>query len=399
MNILKRNIIIIILLINVLFGCKSPEEIQKPYVKIKEAPAAQLNYYLPKNVYHIQVKVIRKQVFRGPYAAFSEEYLGIDKNVARYDETNFKILSAEVNVLSEPDGSEQFFVHMAETDVIPFNVTKNGVLAGVNREEIQEPEAYNFRDIIPKKKSYAYLDLSVKPIVDIRDEVSYEYKKVDSALVRVPVENTVTEVKNFQQLAWSAAKFIATLRESRFRLLAGLSEMDQIPEHVQNRVAKIDEIEARYLELFIGHHEYDTLTYNFFYEPDRHGQQNAQKPLFYFSTRNGVGKATSEIMEQDTYSRGVPVIFKLIPRVLPETRGKLALETIEPKGLVYKIPARASAVVQIKEKKLVQKQVPVAQWGSMAFLPASMLKKENTRVWFDIKTGQLIKIQSLDILE
>ncbi len=394
MNILRGNFITITLLMMLLAGCKSPEEIQKPYVKIKESPKAQMSYYLPKNVYHIQVKVIREQIFRGPYSAFSEEYLGIDKNVARYDEISYALQSAEINVLSEPDAAEQYFVHMEGNEIIPFNVTKTGVLAGVNREKIQEPANYDIKDVVPEKREYAFLDLSVKPIVDIRDEVSYEYKKVDSALVRVPVESTVTEVKNFQQLAWSAAKFIATLRESRFRLLAGLSEMDQIPERVQARIAKIDEIEARYLELFIGHRDYDTLTYNFFYEPGRHGERDARKPLFFFSTRNGIRKVSGDIVEQDTYSRGVPVVFKLMPRVLPETKEKTAFETIEPKGLIYKIPALANAELIMKDKVLARKHIPVAQWGSLSFIPAELLTKEGIEVWFDIQTGQLLKMKS-----
>lgn len=381
----------IIIITVLLVSCKPEEVVLKPYVKLKESAASQLNYYLPKNAYHIQIKVLRKQEFKGPFSDYADDYLGLTDHVIRFDNTAYSLSDVKLNMLTFTDGGEQYFIHIDGTRSVPIQLTRIGTLAGINsniKTEITLPE---MDDLLPEQADYAFTDISVHPIVDINEEMSYEYKKIDSALVRVPVKKENTTIKNFQELAWSAAKFIATLRENRFRLLAGVLETDKVPETVKGRITELNKLEKNYLELFIGHTIIDTLTYNFMYEPEKQNFENASKIICYFTKKEGIKPSRNDDNPNLLY--GTPVTIKLTPAILPDVQKREELEKIEPLGLIYKIPAQAKAEVNLNGKTLLSKIVPVAQWGSYAYLPAELLY-ENKIIEFDINTGQLIHIRN-----
>lgn len=374
-------------------ACKSGEEVQKPYVKLKKGSDARISYYLPKNAYHVQLTLVRTQQFKGPFSDFAGEYLGINENTVKFDDVNYQIADADVNLITYPDPAEYYHIHLDDNRIVTLNVTEEGILAGINTQNINRINNPEIKDHLPPKQNFVFTDLSVKPIVDITEEVSYEYKKIDSALVRVPVEKEVTEVKNFQEMAWSAAKFISTLRESRFRLLAGISETDHVPETVTGRTEALDILEQRYLELFTGHTIHDTLVYNFVYEPDPHLAEDTQEILFYFSESNGIRIKSKGAENDKLYGLGTPVYFRLVPEVLPERKNKSRFEQIEPMGLIYRSAARAQLEVKMKDRILVEGRFPVAQWGSRAFLPATLLYDTTHQLNFDPRTGQLLEIR------
>ncbi|WP_462280214.1 DUF4831 family protein [Salinivirga cyanobacteriivorans] len=389
---MQKIIFYISMLALILVGCKSKEEVQKPYVKVKASNHAQLSYFLPKNAFHVRIYIVREQQFKGPFSDYASEYLGIDADVVKYDDVNYELADAEINLHTYPDPAEQYYVHIDDKQPVNINLTSEGILAGVNEQRTFRVENTELTNYLPPVNDFVFTDLSVKPIVDITEEVSYEYKKVDSALVRVPVEKEVTEVKTFQEMAWGAAKFIATLRESRFRLVAGISETDQIPEIIEGRTEELDLLEQKYLELFTGHVIRDTLIYNFLYEPEAGMPEDLKEVLFYFSKSNGIKQRTGGIENDNLYGLGSPVYLNVTPAILPEQQNKQKLEQLEPKGIVYRIPARASLELQINDKNLAKEFFPVAQWGKHSFLPSSMLNESENKVIFDVRTGQILQI-------
>lgn len=372
-----------------LVSCKPEEIVLKPYVKLKESNQSQISYYLPKNAYHVQIQVIRKQEFKGPFADYADDYLGLNDHVIRFDKTTYNLDDVQLNLLTYTDGGEQYFIHIDGTKHVPIQLTPLGTLAGINSNLKTDLTIPEMNDQLPDKPDFAFTDISVHPIVDITEEMSYEYKRVDSALVRVPVRKESTIVKSFQELAWSAAKFIATLRENRFRLLAGVLETEKVPETVDERVTELNKLEKNYVELFIGHTIVDTLIYNFVYDPDRQDFENASKILCYFTENEGIKPSRNDDNPNLLY--GTPVTLKLTPAILPDVQKREEMEKIEPLGLVYRIPAQAKAQIQLNEKTLLSQIIPVAQWGSYSYLPAELLY-ENKTIEFDINTGGLLKI-------
>ncbi|MFO7862934.1 MAG: DUF4831 family protein [Salinivirgaceae bacterium] len=389
----RNTIIFTAIIFTILSGCKQTEEITKPRVTFKHDEGALLSYYLPENSYHIQLKVIRKQAFRGPFVDYANDYLRIDKDIIRYNETTYEIDDVSVNVLAHPDPAEHYYVLLDEAANVPITLNSNGILSGINTAPAATKEFEIEKDHTPEPQSFTFTDLSVSPIVDISEKISYEYKKVDSALVRVPVERVETEVKNFQQLAWSAAKFISTIRENRFKLLAGLSESDNIPENVDFRVHEFNRLENAYLELFIGHRQTDTLTYNFTYRPEGNTPDDDLTILCFFSNSQGIQKPSiSDINTQN--GKGAPVSLKVTPTLLTEKRTKSDIEQIKNKGIIYRLPARAAIAVTFRDKVLTEKRLPIAQWGTHAYLPASYLNDTSRKVQFDESTGALIQIEA-----
>ncbi|PLX17383.1 MAG: hypothetical protein C0599_13650 [Salinivirgaceae bacterium] len=379
----------ILIISTLLISCKSEEIISKPYIKLKESSAAQLNYYLPKNAYHVQIKVIRKQEFKGPFSDYADDYLGLSNPVIRLDKTTYSLAEVDLNMLTYTDGGEQYFIHIDGSKNVPIQLTQLSTLAGINSNintDITIPEMNNK---VPDKPHFAFTDISVHPIVDITEEVSYEYKKIDSSLVRVPVRKESTVIKSFQELAWSAAKFISTLRENRFRLLAGILETEKVPEKIGERVKELNALEKNYLELFIGHTIYDTLVYNYVYEPEKQNFENASQILCYFTENEGIKPSRGDDNPNLLY--GTPISIKLTPAILPDVQKREEMEKIEPLGIIYRIPAQANAKIQLNGETLLSKIIPVAQWGSYAYLPQELLY-ENKTIEFDINTGGLLKI-------
>jgi hypothetical protein len=383
-------IVWVTLIISVLVAsCKTEEIVTKPYVKLKESTASQLSYYLPKNAYHVQIKVVRKQEFKGPFSDYADDYLGLKEPVIRLNKTTYSLAETKLNLLTFTDGGEQYFIHLDGTKNVPLQLTPLGTLAGINSNintNIVIPEMNND---IPEKPEFAFTDISVHPIVDIKEEMSYQYKRIDSALVRVPVKKEATTIKSFQELAWSAAKFIATLRENRFRLLVGLLETEKVPEKVNERVTELNKLEKNYVELFIGHTIYDTLVYNYIFEPEKQDFENVSSILCYFTENEGIKPSRGDDNPNLLY--GTPISIKLTPAILPDVQKKEEMEKIEPLGLIYRIPAQAKAQVQLNGNTLLSQIIPVAQWGSYAYLPVELLYESKT-IEFDINTGGLLKI-------
>lgn len=384
-----------ILLTVLLFSsCKQVEEMSKPNVRFKADGGPRLTYYLPKNEYRIEIKVVRNQLHRGPFVDYAGDYMRIDREVIKYDETNYEVVDAQIDLLAKPDPAEQYSILLNQAGLVPISLTQNGILAGVNTNIRKEVPRLQYKNCIPEKKTFIFTDLSVGPIVDITNKISYEYKKIDSALVRVPVENVETNVQSFQQLAWAAAKFISTIRESRFRLLAGLSEIDQIPENIQSRVEELNTLEKNYLELFIGHKERDTLIYYFSYSPETGTPDDEHRVLAYFSKINGLQTSNSILNETPNINNGVPLTLNVSPAIFAGSSTKDDIEQVLNKGVVYRIPSRANFSVALRDKDLANEQFPVSQWGIHAFLPQSVLNNTN-KIEFDINTGGLINISNV----
>ncbi|MDA3866248.1 MAG: DUF4831 family protein [Salinivirgaceae bacterium] len=389
----RNTLIYTAIIFALLLGCKQTEEITKPRVTFKPDEGALLSYYLPGNSYHIQLKVIRKQAFRGPFVDYANDYLRIDKDIIKYNETTYEIDDVNINLLAHPDPAEHYYVLLDEAANVPITLNHNGILSGINTAPVKTPKFENKRDHTPEAGSFAFTDLSVSPIVDISEKISYEYKKVDSALVRVPVKRVETEVKNFQQLAWSAAKFISTIRENRFKLLAGISESDNIPEKVEFRVQEFNRLENTYLELFIGHQQTDTLTYNFTYRPEGNTPDDDLTILCFFSSSLGIQKPSIAAINTQN-GKGAPISLKVTPTLLTEKRRKSDIEQIKNKGIIYRLPARASIAVTFRDKVITEKRLPIAQWGTHAYLPASHLNDSSRKIQFDENTGAILQIKA-----
>lgn len=369
-------------------GCKQTEPFIKPYVSVKPDGGPRIPYYLPSNSYRVQIKVIRTQLFRGPYVDFAQDYLRIERNVIKFDETNYEIHEAFIDIEATADPAEQYSILLDENNAVAIALTREGILSGINSPTSKTLEHLSYKDITPLKQEHVFTDLSTSPIVDIKEQITYEYKKIDSSLVRVPVEKVETKIQSFQQLAWAAAKFISTIRESRFRLLAGISDIDQIPEDIQSRVNELNKLESSYLELFIGHKATDTLIYNFNYTPTPGAAQDQQEILAWFSKTGGIQNNNTLINGIAVQNNKTAIELKCTPLVIAGDVNKDAIEQVKNKGIVYRIPSQAKFSIAIKDKTLVTKQFPVSQWGTHAYLPTSIFTNTNI-IEFDIYTGNI----------
>ena len=380
-----------------IIGCKQTEPLIKPRVSSKPDGGPRLTYYLPQNSYRIQIKVLRTQLFRGPYVDFAQDYMRIERDIIKFDETNYEIIDAQIDIDAEADPAEQYSILLNNDFATPIALTQQGIISGINSNQSKHLRQLDYHNVTPNLREHVFTDLSVSPIVDIKETVKYEYQKIDSALVRVPVEKVETKIQSFQQLAWAAAKFISTIRESRFRLLAGLSEIDQIPEDVQSRVLELNKLERRYLELFIGYKITDTLVYNYKYTPTHGTAQDQQEILAWFTKTGGVQNLTGIANDLNTQNNKTGIELKCTPIVIAGNPNKEDVEQIKNKGIVYRVPSQAAISIKLRDKTLISKQYPVSQWGTYAYLPLSTFTNGSI-IEFDVYTGNIQHINNVEIM-
>ena len=386
---LKKHIIklaFLLLSIGLYYSCSTPKVVESSSVSKVQKSATSFSYYLPKTILNISVKIVHTKKYKGPFAGYSSRYLGINSGVITENDDNYSICNVSIVSSSQPDTSKKYYVYPISNKPQLINITSDGLLAGINLNKIVDNRVPFISSQYQQDNSFIFKELSIRPIVNITNKLTYEYKKIDSSLVRVPKEDKQKIIRNHKQLALEAAKFIATIRQNKFQLMAGISESDQLPINISQNISELKKVENSYLELFLGHVQKDTITYNIKYYPKELYDENPDI-LFYFSSKKGIVKAPSSIRIHNT-SNGVPVniIFSK-----PDIHSSYSINCSD--GIAYCDPAISSVKILMRNKIFYNKETSIAQWGSIATLPKNILINDDYLVQFDLISGRLLNIK------
>lgn len=218
-----------------------PAEVQKSLI-----------YTLPQTNLLVGIEYQKDVFLPGPYCDYALKLLGIN-GVQRSRTEHYKIMRADIKKSIEADEDHIYSLNHLEgefTDIDIFKLEKNGY--------VLLSDLYSEEEIIQLKSSDLSLDgihfkdVTMESNVELKRETMYKTILTDTSFVKVPVISEQLERKTMEKKAEEAAKLILEIRSDRYYLAAGI--VDPFPQSfdLETALAELDELEEKYLSLFIG---------------------------------------------------------------------------------------------------------------------------------------------------
>ena len=305
-------------------------------------------YALPRTGIRILVEVEQVKLFRGPYFAYAQKYLGIN-DAAKTDEENWTITGLKMETFGEPDPNA---VYKATGNISTLlSLSDDGVLLGIN-SSVKQSVNKIVTNFYPPKLLVAediWADVSMHSFVVGKDST----------------KRASTNFKSFEEKAAEAANDILKLRKKKAMTLA--SKSDKLPPDgaaYQVMTVELDKILDHYVALFSGKRIKKTYQLTFDVVPD--GKANKGLVAFRFSPTAGV-------LPENNVS-GKPIMLEIEPNnELKQKIDASGTNEASTKGIYYRIPVVAQARLLSGADILAQARFPIAQFGVITSLPDGLL--------------------------
>lgn len=305
-------------------------------------------YALPRTGIRVMVEVEQVKLYRGPYYAYAQKYLGIN-DAAKTDEENWTITGLKMETFGEPDPNA---VYKATGNISTLlSLSDAGVLLGIN-STVKQPENKIVTNMYPQKQPTAddiWSDVSMHSFVVGKDST----------------KRAGTNFKPFEEKAAEAASDILKLRKKKAMTLASKSE--KLPPDgaaYQVMTVELDKIIDDYVALFSGKRFKKTYQLSFDVVPD--GKANKGLVAFRFSPTAGV-------LPENNVS-GKPIMLEIEPNTeLKQKIDAIGTTEVSAKGVYYRIPVVAQARLLSGADILAQSRFPIAQFGVITSLPDGLL--------------------------
>ncbi|MBQ3914592.1 MAG: DUF4831 family protein [Paludibacteraceae bacterium] len=318
---------------------------------------AVLVYYMPKTILAFDVTYTQTTRTQGPFYQYAERYLGT-KDIVMEDESVYELNNITLNTKTVADPDRAYTFTPSGSQKANIILDKKGLLVAFNAEQQEEKTRDN--------------------VYNSEQPKAPRGKKNGAGLA--PLSEEALFASSKAKMAEAAAKQIYRIREARTNLISG--EVEHMPADSKMlglMLDKLEEQEAELVALFVGetksrkHHKIIYLTP----EQDEQG-----KVLLRFSRFAGPVAA-------DDLS-GEPLMLNM-------TVSKKELQPSEEKpkavsDIRYNIPGEVSVqVMDSKGKTLIDKAVPVAQFGVSVALPQDLIRRQ-PHILFNTRTGAILSI-------
>ena len=338
-------------------------------------------YALPQTVLKVDVVAEKTIMKKGPFADYSQKYLGIS-DVVKSDGVEWKLKSIELHGVGEVD-PEQYHKVTASVDYEPSLValTPEGLIRGFNLKKSSfmnvEKEVV---DLTTDEIKMEYGKFSINPIIKYREDTTYKVVETDTAFIKVPVLEKQALTKSLEEKAEEAAHQIFKLRKRRFKILT--SNFEVLPpdgKAYEVLVEELAKLEEDYISMFVGKKVSVQKSYQFSYAPKK-GENGGV--IFRMSPQMG------PVGVNDLGGRPVRVDFKNLG--ITNELAILPTAGVNPQTLIsYRIPGMADVSISNGKSILLKKRMPIAQFGKIATMPAEVLLNENFSVEFYPDLGSI----------
>ncbi len=363
----------------------------------------QLLYALPKNTIHIAIQLTQTHQTPGPYAEYAKKYLNITDGIIQSENTFYEITHINFEKNSYPDSSCFYNINcFGYLNMPELQLNADGVILGCNLPysvpdyKIPENLVFNKQK---EPESFYFYDLGAIPFVEEKDETTFKTQQTDSTHVKVPVTISKLVATTEENNAMEAADFVRKLRKRRLKLLVGLKDESLAVEGpaLQVMVNELEQLEKKYLELFIGKTQIQNINYYFDIEPEA-SVESEQQILGWFSANSGLVYSKPDIRKSDFK----PLLLRSevvgrIPDLTLQTMDNSTKNPIPIKyGLYYRIPGMISVSLQLADLILAQQKIQIAQKGRIIPLPIDYLTNNQYGIEFYPESGALKKIVQKD---
>ncbi len=366
--------------------------------QVKQYLPNYVTFYLPQTKIKVELEAERIVRNKGPFANYAKKYLGNLKNIIYKNSTHWKII--DVNISTQPVRDTNNLWVVWSNSQLPFliNLSPQGYILSINKPvnyNWQRPQTQVFVKASKLQDSSDYFSIVDQGYKEVYDTV-FRTVKYDTIQRTVPIIKSKEIAKSPQEQAKDLANAIFDLQDQRMSLVSGDLDMNVFPDGqaLQEMLKGIDKLENKYLALFVGHVDKSIFHYSFDLVP-QYKNVIYEQIIFRFSDKIGVLPAKD--------LRGAPIILEI--RSSESTRPlktfnqnqnllhRIQMPKFNQKGIPYRIPEIADVYIKYKGKILAHKKVQIAQFGTLGYIPISLLKKRNIQIEYYPNTGALKSIE------
>lgn len=337
-------------------------------------------FALPRAVVKVTLKVREIENFKGPYAEFAGQMLGISNPVMQYSK-EYEIADMGMELLSEPDPDRIYYFEVDEKTSkedrnLSIETTGDGLVKAINGISLQKP----FKSVLDEAKILSYTDLFEGGIT------SSLYRKVDTVIRTVTIDtatirkryfNTFFEEKPIEMKAREAADMISRIRENRFNLITGYQETNFPRETLEYMDKNLQRMLQDYISLFRGIRTEQIVTYIFYVVPV---ENKLNQIVCRFSKDHGVLEASDNKGKEVVLSARRSGNWAQVPAWAPKPSAKAP-------AAPYIIPEMVQIHLKYGNRIYDDKYVPIPQFGSISQMPVS-----RSRIIYDTRTGNVREV-------
>lgn len=322
-----------------------------------------LVYSLPTTALQVEVTARKTSRTAGPFRQYAKRYLGSSK-VVEEDAVEWTILGVEVSPIGVKGDGDQYLMQLKAGSTTYIGVARDGMLISINARPEEPEDAFD--------GSIMQTTSVVKQGGNVNEYLKYADMDFVSA-------------QNSMRQAEMLAASLMDVRDAYLSLTRGTADnMPTDGRQLELMLASLREQEDAFTRAFTGSETVEEYSAVYTYIPEEDGEE----VLFRISDFNG-------IVEPEDYS-GFPVYIKT--EIIKE--GELPLDANgEPKkfpkdGVVYGIPGSAMISVYTADRKLFNKEMEFAQFGTVFGLAPSLFtdKKTPSFARFSPTTGALLEL-------
>lgn len=392
--ILKKSVIYfgVVLFIILISSCKTN---YYNVIHINETSTSKSNglfYYLPRTIVVADVMIKKTTYHPGPFSEYAEQYIGYSGIQSK--STLFEIENIILSTKKEPDPDQLYFIELNKKTKSLFELEENGLLRNVNIQSTQEEKREQKKEK-EMEKGVTEKKQNMLTLLNIREKLDTIYKRqiIDSVVVesrsieRVYIKNTKEES------AREAAKKIGEIRTQRFNLISYNEEIGFEAGALEAMLRELNKMEEDYFRLFLGYSESESVAYHFEFTPNDNikGYQN----FFKFSPTKGVNDSLRLMMETVYITQDKDNLTQKVKDFTILNEKNKSKKDSKYQGLAYRLPEMATYKIIWNNKVLATAEFPIAQLGTVQYLPPYDL--ENLKVNFDIDNGNIRLVNFIDV--
>lgn len=376
---MKTGKIIIYILFVVFSSCKSTSETRVSKIENSNLISESgIIYALPRTNLKFTIEASRTDIIPGPYHEYAEKYMGIE-DVSEDETSIWQITNISIHSYNDIDPEHYYILEPSGKMNIDFNkLVQNGNVLPVNKP-VENNFSNEFYGINNSENEIVFTDLSLTKYVGEEKFTYFKRVQRDSLFAKVPVTQTKSVYKSFEDKAEEAANFIFMIREKRFELLTGMADFYPEGKSLEVAINELNRLENDYLALFIGKRFTSNYSAGFEFVPTE-TELNQPYILFRFSEDRGV------LPPNDL--RGRPIIVELDKKDQTKNLSYLMSDQINREGTVYKdkLYYRIPDVAQVKvfdgNTILATRKVNIEQYGIVVPFPARFLMEDEKFIKF-----------------
>ncbi len=369
-----RPLFMILLMLPVTFSCSQKKnlatiDVQKPSSVKSEG----YYYFLPRTVISVDVAITKTTHQPGPFSRYAESLLGLQQ-VITATSVDYSIAEITINHFAEPDPEHLYFIE-AGIQNSPFfmSFSEAGLIQSINNEF--DSETYSKNDGETKAMGNFGTEATFNYFIDINLQ-----ERIDTIMERVRMD-TITIERQTLRRSWvekssdvrakEVADYILKIRDKKFDLITGYSEIPYSKEALEYMYTEMDKKENDYLDLFTGISSSGTIMYRFTYMPQAE-QVGSPSTLFHFSKKDGVVPGgipgSLPVTIQAKRSQESSYLEPLAERTAASSPGR--------KGFFYRIPDHATVVISEGQNIRAEARMLINQYGVVTSLPPANLEIE-----------------------